>query len=192
MIKPDTANSPEEVVGMCGVLGYAEINKANPIAALDYLRPYASHKSWRIREAVAMAIQVLAKENIRMILRHIRSWVNDNGYEQRAVIAGFCEPVVLVDESHNQTILKIIREITENLDHNDRLNEPEIALRKALAYGWSVFIVASPTAGKKQFEALFDLTGKHIKWIIKQNLKKNRLLKLDPEWVEKCQSTLID
>ena len=57
-------------------------------------------------------------------------------------------------------------------------------MRKTLAYGWSVAIVHAPTNGKKAFEKLLETESKHIKWIIKENLKKNRLIKMDTAWVK--------
>ena len=55
-IKSDTENSPEEFVGMCGIVGYSFHNKEKNEFTLEYIRQFASHKSWRIREAVAMGI----------------------------------------------------------------------------------------------------------------------------------------
>jgi len=45
MIQPDTHNSPEEFVGMCGVLGYTMLHSGDKRKALEFLRPYASHAS---------------------------------------------------------------------------------------------------------------------------------------------------
>jgi hypothetical protein len=65
------------------------------------------------------------------------------------------------------------------------LTESQTSLRKAAAYCWSVAIVASPEEGKKQFEKLLPAKNKHILWIVKENLKKHRLVKMDREWVGK-------
>ncbi|MGI5101794.1 hypothetical protein [Treponema vincentii] len=45
-------------------------------------------------------------------------------------------------------------------------------------------IVHAPAEGKKTFEKLLQKNTKHIKWIMKENLKKNRLIKTDSEWVK--------
>jgi len=66
------------------------------------------------------------------------------------------------------------------------LSDQEVSLRKALGYGWSVVIVSAPGKGKRYFEKLFQLPGKHVSWVITENLKKNRLIKMDSEWVKKC------
>lgn len=43
---------------------------------------------------------------------------------------------------------------------------------------------------KKAFEKLLETESKHIKWIIKENLKKNRLIKMDTDWVKKMEKRL--
>jgi hypothetical protein len=185
-IKADTSNSPEEFVGMCGILGYAQINKTRNKSILAFLRNYASHNSWRIRETVAMGIQEISVNNIEKTLENIEPWIEGNFLEQRAVVAGLCEPKLLKNEINNIAILKILERITRNINHDHKLSDQEISLRKALGYGWSVVIVSTPENGRKYFEKLFRLPGKNINWVIKENLKKNRLIKMDSEWVKKC------
>ena len=63
-------------------------------------------------------------------------------------------------------------------------------LRKGLAYGWSVAIVAHPALGKALFEQWLASPDKDILFIIKENLKKNRLLKMDPTWTKELQNRL--
>ncbi|MBN1875063.1 MAG: hypothetical protein JXA33_12595 [Anaerolineae bacterium] len=189
-IDTHTGNSPEEFVGMCGVLGYSVLNRQSNQQVIDFLRRYTSHNSWRIREAVAMSIQEISVEGIEITLENIKPLINGNDYEQRAVVAGLCEPKLLTNEAVNIRILEIMEEITKNLNHDRKLTDSENSLKKALGYGWSVVIVASPEHGKQYFEKLFDLVSKHVKWIIRENLKKNRLIKMDKEWVEKCKMCL--
>lgn len=43
---------------------------------------------------------------------------------------------------------------------------------------------------EKVFEKLLQKNGRHIKWIMKENLKKNRLIKTDSEWVKMIESKL--
>lgn len=68
---------------------------------------------------------------------------------------------------------------------NGVLSDGQIALRKAFGYCWSVAIVAFPEEGKKSFEKLLPAKNKHVLWIVKENLKKHRLMKMDGEWVVK-------
>lgn len=190
-IQNNTENSPEEFVGMCGIVGYAVHNQEKNEYVLDYIRKFASHKSWRIREAVAMGIQEISENNMIETLKNIKKMKDGNCYEKRAVIAGLCEPKLLNDEVIAIKVLNILNETTEVLNHDDKLTAEEESLRKALAYGWSVALVHAPERGKQIFEKLLIKKGKHISWIIKENLKKNRLVKMDGNWVNEMKNRLI-
>ena len=172
------------------LLGYAVKNKNNNELVIETIRKYASHKSWRIREAVAMGIQEISEENMQATLKNITKMQVGNFYEKRAVVAGLCEPKLLKDIKVANTVIRILNEITEAFNHNDKLADDEESLRKTLAYAWSVAIVHAPTNGKKAFEKLLEIESKHIKWIIKENLKKNRLIKMDTDWVKKMENRL--
>ncbi len=52
-----------------------------------------------------------------------------------------------------------------------------------LAYCWSVAVAAFPEEGKPLMEKWFDSEDKDIRWMVKENLKKNRLVKMDADWV---------
>src|SRR3989304_7461504 len=62
--KDDLHNSPEEFVVMCGIVGFCIQNKHDIAGTLGKIRNYASHNSWRIREAVAIGIQEIAVDNM--------------------------------------------------------------------------------------------------------------------------------
>ncbi len=106
------------------------------------------------------------------------------------MVAGLCEPKLLLDETNNGRILTILTTLTHHLNHDRKLDPAEESLRKALGYGWSVVIVATPERGQRTFEALLALPGKHVQWIVRENLKKNRLLRLNAAWVTDCQQRL--
>jgi len=190
VIKPNTANSPEEFVGMCGVLGYAVLHAADKPKTLGFLRPYAGHGSWRIREAVAMGIQELSAGSLETTLPVLGSWALGSPLEQRAVVAGLCDPKVL-QAGNTGDILSLLARMTRGLDHDRRLTDSESSLRQALGYGWSVAVVASPAPGKAALEALLTLGTKHPSWIVRENLRKNRLVKMDPAWVETCEKRMV-
>ena len=189
-IKPDTANSPEEFVGMCGVLAYAILHRDDNAGTIAFLAKYAAHASWRIREAVAMGIQEISIGNFGTTLENIGPFAEGSSLEQRAVVAGLCEPKLLKDKKLDRKVLSILYAITKTLAHDEKLEESADSLRKALGYGWSVVVASSPEDGKKEFEKLFALKGKHVRWIIRENLKKNRLTKMHAEWVAACAKRL--
>ena len=57
------------------------------------------------------------------------------------------------------------------------------ALKKGLAYCWSVAVAACPEKGKKLMEKWIHRQDKNVVWIMRENLKKNRLAKMDKAWV---------
>lgn len=57
-----------------------------------------------------------------------------------------------------------------------------------MAYCWSVAIVYNSDEGRGMFEKWLDSEDKDIKWIIRENLKKDRLKRLDEAWVQECMS----
>jgi len=189
-IKPNLKNSPEEFVGMCGILSYSLKYQNDLKRVVSFLKKYASHNSWRIRESVAISIQEISIEKLKKTIIELQSFREGNEFEKRAVIAGLCEPKLLKNRELNIEILNILFEISQCLAHDHKLDEGGRSLRKALGYGWSVVISNIPEEGKQIFEKMFGLNGKHIKWIMKENLKKQRLIKLDPIWIDSCLQRL--
>lgn len=64
--------------------------------------------------------------------------------------------------------------------------------RKGLAYCWSVAIVANPLAGKARFEAWLADPDPDLRWMLRENLKKARLSRMDPDWFAACKAELED
>ncbi len=79
--------------------------------------------------------------------------------------------------------LQLLDQITQLLSgvENRKLDDFKV-LRKGLGYCWSVAVAANPEFGKPAFEKLLELNDKDVKWIIRENLKKNRLVKMDAAW----------
>jgi hypothetical protein len=67
-------------------------------------------------------------------------------------------------------------------------NDDFRVLRQALGYGWSVAVAALPEAGRPLMEWWLESPNKEVGWIMRENLKKNRLLKMDAEWVERLSA----
>lgn len=187
----EVSNSPEEFVGMCGVLGYAVLHRDEIHEVVRFLRPYAAHASWRIREAVAMGIQEISVGRVEQTLVGLAEMAVGNDYEKRAVVAGLCEPKMLTDPACNRQILRLLTAITQGMEPEGKLLPGGEALRKALGYGWSVVVAASPQDGKAAFEGLLALPGKHVRWVLRENLKKNRLIKMDANWVAEMQRRAV-
>ncbi len=59
-------------------------------------------------------------------------------------------------------------------------------LRQGLGYCWSVVVAALPAQGKGTMERWLSSTDKDVRWIMKENLKKKRLVRMDQAWVTNC------
>lgn len=182
----DINNTPEEFILMCGVLATC-MNQEWPVKeTLELVSEYANSDSWRVRETVAMGIQELVTKDAKAVIDILDQWVTKNEKYKRCIIAGLCEPKNLKDTYLLDKTFTYLSNFTQVfIDGPSKLTEDQKILRKALAYGWSVAMVEDIEKGKKLFEAFVDEDNKHIKWILKINLKKNRLIKKDKDWVEK-------
>jgi hypothetical protein len=190
--RDDLHNSPEEFIVMCGIVGYCILNKDNIPKTLTTIRKYASHSSWRIRESVAIGIQEIAENNLNEIIDNLKKWMDGNELEKRAIVAALCEPKLLKEKTIIVELLELLNIITMGFDKIDgKLSENQNSLRKTLGYVWSVAIVSLPNEGKLAFEKIAECNNKHIKWIVKENLRKKRLTVMDKKWVEKMLATFV-
>jgi hypothetical protein len=115
----------------------------------------------------------------------MEEWSVGTLLERRAVVASLCEPSLLVDRDHASRVLDILQAITGSiLGEEDRRSEGFRVLRKGLAYGWSVVVAAQPSIGKPRMEGWIRSQDLDIRWIMKQNLKKKRLTRMDESWVQ--------
>jgi hypothetical protein len=185
-IKPAEApeNSPKVFLTFCGVVGLGTLVNKSKLNYLEQLRQFASDHRWRIREAVAMALQRIGDVDMNLLLQEMKEWSKGNPFEKRAAIAGLCEPRLLTSFEVSSSVLGILDEITSSIV-NSKENKREAfeVLKKGLAYCWSVAVAAYPEKGKQLVEKWIRSKDKNVIWIMKENLKKNRLLKMDKEWV---------
>lgn len=182
-------NSPYEFLAFCGIVGLGRLLAEGDQNLLKTLRSYASDPRWRAREAVAMALQRLGDVNMEQLIAAMQGWSQGTPLEQRAAAAAVCEPRLLGQASHARAVLQILDHITAGIEQiDDRRSEDFLALRKGLGYCWSVAVVALPDEGKALMEKWLGSTDKDIKWIMRENLKKNRLARMDASWVEEWQS----
>ena len=126
-----------------------------------------------------MALQLIGKHDFYLLSFICNEWVCGNFFEQRALAAGICEPELLSDPRHAELALQLLVQITQLLSgvENRKLDGFRV-LRKGLGYCWSVAVAANPEFGKPAFEKLLELDDKDVNWIIRENLKKNRQIRL--------------
>jgi len=190
---PDVApvNMQQEFLACCGTTGLGKLVKDGKKEYLEQLRLLASDPRWRVREAVAMALQIYGEDHMEELITEMENWARGNNYEKRAAAAALCEPKLLSQKEQVSKVLQILETITCSImEIADRKGEGFIALKKSLAYCWSVAIVALPDEGKQRFEKLVAYDDKDIKWIMRENLKKDRLKRMDQEWTESMKQKI--
>ncbi len=184
-------NSPEEFLAFCGVLGLGRLLSEGNTEILERLRLCAADPRWRIREAVAMALQRLGEVDMVSLLEEMEKWSRGSPLERRAAAAALCEPKLLHEREHVGRVLEILDEITAGVRSvENRRNEEFRALKKGLGYCWSVAVAACPELGKRAMEKWFGSEDKDVLWIMKENLKKKRLARMDAAWVERWKGEL--
>ncbi len=185
-------NTPGEFLAVCGAIGLGRLAAEGQSDWLPVLRRLASDPRWRMREGVAMALQRLGDANMELLLDEMQRWSAGNFFAQRAAAAALCEPRLLKKPEHARRVLVILDTITAAiLPQGDRRSEAFQALRKGLGYCWSVAAAALPQEGLAAMEAWFPVEDKDIRWIMKENLKKDRLARQDADWVKRWQAYFL-
>ncbi len=90
-------DTDDEYLVMCGVVGLGRL-LAEGAEVVPRLRRHAMDSRWRVREAVAMALQRLGDADLPRLVDLASDWANDDHpLVQRAAVAGICEPRLLKD-----------------------------------------------------------------------------------------------
>jgi hypothetical protein len=188
-------NNPKEFLTFCGTCGIGAIASVSPMffeKALVLLRKLADDPRWRTREAIAMGIQKLLTKQSQKTLTTLENWITDNEWlAMRAVAAGVAEPPILKDYETARGALELHKKIfCRILFSRERKSKTFKAMRKGLGYTLSVVVCATPKEGFALMQQLAGLQDADILWIIKQNLKKNRLIKNFPDDVSSITELL--
>jgi hypothetical protein len=177
-------NSPYEFLAFCGVVGLGRLLAEGNISLFNTLHLFASDPQWRIREAVAMALQRFGETNMERLLVEMRHWSRGTPLEQRAAAAALCESRLLGQAERVREVLQILDEITTSVEYSVNRSSQEFkALRKGLGYCWSVAVMALPAEGKAVLETWLVNPNEDVQWIMRKNLKKARLRRMDADWV---------
>ncbi|MBK7218430.1 MAG: hypothetical protein IPH95_15600 [Candidatus Promineofilum sp.] len=176
-------NTPGEFLAFCGALGYGRLLAEGDGAALTQVRQAANDPRWRVREAAAMALQRWGEADMAALLAEAARWAAGTRLEQRAAAAGLCEPALLTNEATAGRVLDVLDAIMVSVrGAADRRSAEFVALRKALGYCWSVAAVAAPDKGQALIEKWLADDDPDVRWIMRQNLGKARLSRLDADW----------
>ena len=156
---------------------------------LRTLRTLASDPRWRIREAVAMALQRWGDADMPGLL------ADDDRLGGRQPVGaarrgrGAVRAAAADEPEHAAAVLQILDEITASIPQlTDRKSDAFKTLRQGLGYCWSVAVAALPDEGKPLMEKWLASPDPDIRWIMRENLKKNRLVRMDAAWVTRWRS----
>jgi hypothetical protein len=182
---PDRAPSgtPGEFIAACGATGIGESIARGEVSLWPDLKALASDPRWRVREGVAMALQRIGDRDLDLLLREMQEWAAGTALERRAAAAGLCEPRLLERRAPARAVLALLDRITRSLvEEPERTREDVRVLRQALGYCWSVAVAANPTEGRRRLEKWAKSEDPDVRWVVRENLKKKRLERMDPEW----------
>jgi hypothetical protein len=181
-------NDPKEFLTFCGAYGLGAIGSVSSSLfdkALFLLRELARDSRWRTREAVAMGLQKMLARKPEETLKALDCWIeNSDWLVMRAVVAGVAEPRLLRNVHVVRKALEFHKKIfAKILAAKERKSNEFKALRKGLGYTFSVVIYGLPKEGFRLMHKIASSEDADILWIVKQNLRKNRLLRNFPDEV---------
>jgi hypothetical protein len=184
-------NTPEGFLAFCGVLGLGRLMLEGDPRAPARLRQRASDPRWRVREAVATALQLVGDGDPKMFADNVAVLARGHPLEQRAAVAAVAEPRLLKAPGAARSAIRILDAATRSLTEFAKpLGEEPKVLRQALAYAWSVAVAAEPSLGKPAMEAWLRSTDPDVAWLMTQNLAKNRLRKAEAAWSQRWARAL--
>jgi hypothetical protein len=170
----------DEYLVFCGVLGLGRL-LAQGADMEPRLWEHAADPRWRVREAVAMALQRLGDTDLPRLVDLVGRWSADGSpLVQRAAIAAICEPRLLKTPDSVKCAIRACAQTTTALAArtDGERRDPDVkVLRQALGYCWSVAVAADPAIGLPAFRALNGV-DRDIAWIVRENSRKARLAKL--------------
>jgi hypothetical protein len=181
-------NDPKELIPFCGALAIGALGSTHGLFRLNafaLLKKLADDSRWRTREGVAMGIQKLIAKQGKKTLKELDGWIVKNEWlAMRAVAAGVAEPALLKDEEIAKDALELHKKIfAQILGTGERKSAEFKTLRQALGYSLSVVVCAFPDEGFAYMRQIAKSHDADVLWVLRENLKKNRLVKNFPDEV---------
>ena len=184
----------EEFLPFCSIVALGHIGKTDQhkrVEILHIIKENAKDSRWRIREAVAVAIQELVAIDVSETLAELRKWIQDKNYLiNRAIVAGLAEPRLMKNSSTAKESLDIHKKIIEMVASEESRSEEYKVLVQGLCYTLSVIITGIQDEGFEYLEQLVNNANPTIRKIARENLKKNRLRLLNENKVLELQANL--
>jgi HEAT repeat protein len=181
----ELAVDPDEYRATVGAVGLGRLlaEQADDVVVARLVR-LAADSRWRVREGVAMALQRLGDADPPRLWEVAVRWAGDEDpLVQRAAVAGVCEPRLLREPGAARQALELCAAVTASLaarPPQERRLAGVRVLRQALGYGWSVAVAADPQQGLRRFRRLQADPDPDVAWIVRENRKKARLIRVMP------------
>jgi hypothetical protein len=188
-------NNPREFLPFCGAVAIGVVGSAHRVfrrKAFALLKTLASDSRWRTREGVAIGVQKLIARQSQNALKELDRWIAKNDWlAMRAVAAGIAEPALLRDEQTVKDALELHKKIFAQIFVAGERKTAEFrTLRQTLGYSLSVVTCASPEEGFAYMQRIVGSHDADVLWVIKENLKKNRLIRNFPNEVAATKKLL--
>jgi hypothetical protein len=126
----------EEFLASCGVVGLGRRLVEGDAGALAELDAHANDARWRVREAVAMALQHWGASDFDALAAAMADWARGSWLERRAAAAALCEAVLLTDLRRVQAVLTVLEEATAGVTTAGR-DERRSDESRRFARGWA-------------------------------------------------------
>jgi len=175
-------NDPREILPAIAVLAYGQAAVSRPDWWHDEiakLHKGASDPRWRAREMVATGLQRMLEADWSRTYTALDSWLQESDpLVIRAAVAAVAEPRLLIDQQRGLEALALQARAVDwlvALPASRRRDESVRTLRQALGYTVSVTVVPAPDAGFDLLARLAQSPDQDARWIVRENLKKNRL-----------------
>ena len=192
--KEAPSNSRGEFLSLCGTvalgsLGVLAAKGPSPISSaqvLAELKRRSHDERWRTREAVAIAIQRMLAELGGSFADELTGWISDEDWLQmQAVVVGVAEPPLLKrDRSLAETALALHKSVISRAQKaEDRKSSEFKVLRQALGFTLSVVVAEIGGEGFEYMRELASTNDDDLTWVLKENLKKDRLKSSFPKEV---------
>ncbi len=177
-------NTPRVYLTVCalvalGALYGTGLPRPRRRGALSAIRTAANDSRWRVREASAMALQLIGEQDLAALKSIVTDWIPEaSALEMRAIAAGLAHPPILSDGEFAAFCLETARGILTSISRMDagaRKDNSFRVLRQGMGYAVSVFVARSPVEGFTLLRKTAAVRDADLAWIVRENLKKKRL-----------------
>ena len=179
-------NDPKSFLSFCSAVCLGKMyTKTKDQQIIAILKQLANDGRWRMREAVAFGFQHIGEDDFNELKSIFSQWIKEsNNFEKRAMLVSLAHPIFL-NEENSKFCFEIAGIVLNEMNRENNF----AVLRKGLEFTISVFVVANPKLG---FNFIKRWIGKDkvIDKIIKENLKKNRVVRVYPDEVEKLINSI--